>query len=287
MFQPVWQPILMVGSPDIILHSAERRALAWDHPNRFSALRNALYQARLLEQPRPENRIALLGQDLLEDTIYTTVGAYLFAGVSCIQRLGGHVPFTPSFTGQNIWTMPKWASRLLHQVRMMRYFSAYWAVGMTYFTTYNILTGFMGFPVNEYHNYQPQASVLSVIPTALIYAALHPNRRPERLWVGKATPFVGRFFLSGIVGAALAVFAARRFAHATVSELYHPSGSDSYFETLRNSAPSADLVADMPYIPFYKEARCSPGLPVKSPYYDPEYVAKAKEEVKRKLDSLY
>lgn len=277
----------MIGTPGFVVHTAERRSLSWDNPKRFSQMRRALFQIGLLEQPLPEDRMALIRQDFLEDTLRTTVGAYALSVVSCINRLGGHVPYTPSFGGENIWTMPKWASRLLHQVRMLRCFSAYWAMGMTYVTSYNLLTGFMGFPVNEYHNCQPQASLLSVIPTALVYAALQPNRRPERLWVGVATPMVGRFFMSGVVGGVLAMFFAQRYAQSTAIEQYRPKGSESYFTTLRDSAPSADLVADMPYIPFYKEAKCSPGLPVKSPLYDPEYVAAAKAEVKRKMDAIY
>lgn len=138
MFQPVWQPILMVGSPDIILHSAERRALGvfakltrrvshcFSHSMGSSQSFLCAEECSVSSSPagatpaREPDCTAWAGplgghnlyvcEQLHTDSIYcaasdTTVGAYLFAGVSCIQRLGGHVPFTPSFTGQNIWAM--------------------------------------------------------------------------------------------------------------------------------------------------------------------------------------
>lgn len=287
MFQPVWQPALLLGSPTVFMHTAERRALAWEDANRFSALRRGMFTLGLLEQPRAENRMSLLRQDYLEDTIHTTIGAYIAAKVSCLVRLGGHIPLLPSINGENVWTRPKWAANLLHRVHVARFFSAYWAVGMTYYTTYNLLTGFMGFPVNERLNAQPQASLISVIPAALLYAALNPNQRPERMWVGRATPFIGRFFLSAVLGCGLAVFNSKRFADTSSWKELRPTGKDSFFDTLRENAPSADLVAEMPYIPFYKETRNSPGLPVRNPRYDPEYVEKAKAEVKRKVDALH
>ena len=45
--------------------------------------------------------------------------------------------------------------------------------------------------------------------------------------MGRATPFVGRLFMSGILGSALALFMARRFAHTSTSEVFRPAGSDS------------------------------------------------------------
>jgi len=286
MFQPVWQPVLLLGAPEVYLHSAERRTLPFDHPERVSTLRKALYQSGLLERPGPTDRLAAVKQDFLEDSIYTTIGASVAASLSTFHRLGGHIPYLPSFKTGNIWAIPKWASQLLHRVRLARYFAGYWAIGMTYMTSYNLLTGFLGVPVNELHHCQPQAAILSTLPAAFVYAALQPNGRPERLWFGRTPPLVGRFFLAGTLGMAVAVFNAKRFARTSLADT-RPQGADSYLETLQINPPSADVVADMPYIPYHKTSPTCVDLPVKNPLYDPQYVAGAMAEVRRKVDILY
>lgn len=275
-------------SPKVHMHAAERKNLTWDHQNRFSTTRRTLFNLGVLDQPRPSDNGALVRQDYLEDTIHATILAYGMALISTVHRLGGHIPSTPYFSGGNVWTTPHWASQILHKVRLARYFGVYWTMGMTYTTTYNLLTGFFGYPINEVHNYHPEASIMAAIPTALVYAAVQPNRRAERAWTGRATPFVGRGAIAVALGAAAAVFAAKRFSQTSFFQMNGGVvGDSSYFWTLKHNAPSADIVAQMPYSPNYKEHKSVHGLPVRNHLYDPEYVAKAKAQVKQVMDQQF
>jgi hypothetical protein len=228
-------------------------------------------------KPPKSDVLGNLKWDYLEDMLRVSIASYPLAYAMCYAR--------GSVTGGSlVWTMPAWANRLLYQARMIRYYSYFWGAGLLYYSSYNFLTGYMGWPRSEYGSFNYDATVLSALGPALLCAVL--NQKPDRLWIGRRSTLAGRIFWYSINGAAAAYFWAYTVAQGNdrFGKKFDPT-KDDYLYQLNNTAPGPDLVAKMPYIPLYKEFKTVPGTRIKNQLYDPEFVEKAKAEGKRVLEA--
>uniref|UniRef100_A0A7S1IXK6 Uncharacterized protein n=1 Tax=Eutreptiella gymnastica TaxID=73025 RepID=A0A7S1IXK6_9EUGL len=263
--------------PNIYLHASDRSALDENHPDRMSLIRRALYQTRLIQKPAKSDKFGIAKHDYLEDILRVSVGSAGLAWIACLFK-GGHAT-----RGSLIWTTPQWANRLLFQVRMIRYYSKFWAAGAAYFTTYNFLTGYLGWPTTQYGKFNPEASTVAAAPLGFLWALA--SQSPNRALAGRPGSLFGRSVLCTIGACGLAYFWAKFTYHGNdrMKEPFEPT-TDSYVYQFRTNQPGPDVVNKIPYLPFYKEAKAYPMSGVKNPLYDPEAVAKVQAETRRVVD---
>lgn len=265
-----------------LLHSSDRSARSYDDPLRFSTLRAALYQYGALTKPAPDNKFEMSKHDWIEDVLRVGIMSPLLGHMAAVMK-GGHDP-----TEKIIWTTPTWANRLLWQARLIRYTSQFFIAGATYYSIYNYLTTVKGWPISKEGVFAPWAPIYAMVPVGLMWTKWSTNNVKNRPMTGLASTPFGRGLMSVFVTAGLATGWARFqcMGNSAAWQGIKFDKEDSFVWQMKHNAPGLDLVTDAPFIPLYKEAKSLPGG-VRNPYYDPEYVAKAKAEIKKLVDDNY
>lgn len=257
------------------MHGNDRYRYPSDHPFRTGRLRRFLMNYNIW-QPKPNNAPSPL-MDACEDFVHLTAASVI---------LGWAVSSIPYFNVNSVNlshanVVPYWASKILTQVKFVRSTAVIFTGLSLYYGMYNFLTGVQGWPVTKYGEFHCAASCVALLPAALFRAYLRPvpqNRARSPVFSRFGIFYTGWAIACGVV----ALYNYQLSVGWDDGNVPHNTMKEKYYEQLRN-APGYDIVAKMPYVPFYKETPQLPFTCTRNPFHDAEFVKAARADVAKTL----